>query len=141
MHFGMNISLLYYFKLVKSANWIETTTRALDLLVKTGTAKIASRRYTLLDPILPIANLSVLDTQKSTLFSNGFLDIFLPLLTGPLGEHVVPLLMLLVTGKVNIVRSIRQHWNRGRQEASRVDFFFSLLLFLFYCFFCFIVLV
>jgi hypothetical protein len=49
---------------MQSDEWLTKTVRLFKLLLETGDAIDNTRRYKLLDFILPIANLSVLESHK-----------------------------------------------------------------------------
>jgi hypothetical protein len=77
--------------------------------------------YRLIDLILPIANLSVLESKKSihAFLLSHYLFSFLSI--DLLGQRVLPLLLEIVTSdSLPDTTVIMKYLTRGRQEASRV---------------------
>jgi hypothetical protein len=102
---------------MQSDEWINKTVRLFTSLLETGNVVDNGRRYKLLDFILPIANLSVLESHK------GMKKVILIILLSTLeliGNHVVSLLLRVVFGDHIDSMHITPYLSQGKQEASKV---------------------
>jgi hypothetical protein len=112
---------------MQSDEWLHKTVRLFKLLLETGDAVDNRRRYRLLDFILPIANLSVLESRKgmknlNKLSFNNTLEL--------IGNHVVSLLLRVVIDDHKDSVNITPFLTRGKQQAARVFPLFSPLIFI-----------
>jgi hypothetical protein len=105
---------------LQSSEWLSKTVRLFKSLLETGDALDNGRRYRLSDFILPIANLSVLESHKGMKSVKRVVVLIALLSTLELiGNLVVSLLLRVIFGdhKDNINTLFL---TREKQEASRV---------------------